>query len=60
VPLTSSLYVPGRLLDVENVLIDIGTGYYIQKVRLHFLLRWGLFMHNAMCAIDTGAGGKAL
>ena len=39
VPLTSSLYVPGRLLDVENVLIDIGTGYYIQKVRLHFLLR---------------------
>lgn len=34
VPLTSSLYVPGRLLDLENVLIDIGTGYYVQKVRL--------------------------
>jgi prefoldin alpha subunit len=34
VPLTSSLYVPGRLLDLENVLIDVGTGYYVQKVRL--------------------------
>lgn len=33
-PLTSSLYVPGRLLDLENVLIDVGTGYYVQKVHL--------------------------
>jgi prefoldin alpha subunit len=38
VPLTSSLYVPGRLRDVENVLVDVGTGYYAQKVRL--LLTW--------------------
>jgi prefoldin alpha subunit len=34
VPLTSSLYVPGKLRDAENVLIDVGTGYYVQKVRL--------------------------
>jgi prefoldin alpha subunit len=40
VPLTSSLYVPGRLVDVENVLIDVGTGYYVQKVRPYLLLRW--------------------
>lgn len=34
VPLTGSLYVPGKLQDVENVIIDVGTGYYVQKVRI--------------------------
>jgi len=33
VPLTSSLYVPGKLADVEKVVVDIGTGYYVEKVR---------------------------
>ncbi|TNN81388.1 Prefoldin subunit 5 [Liparis tanakae] len=28
VPLTSSMYVPGTLNDVENVFVDVGTGYY--------------------------------
>lgn len=32
VPLTSSLYVPGKLSDVHNVLVDVGTGYYVEKV----------------------------
>jgi prefoldin alpha subunit len=32
VPLTSSLYVPGKLTDVENVVVDVGTGYYVKKV----------------------------
>ncbi|POI21143.1 hypothetical protein CIB84_015110, partial [Bambusicola thoracicus] len=31
VPLTSSMYVPGKLSDVERVLIDVGTGYYVEK-----------------------------
>ncbi|KAF9930818.1 subunit of tubulin prefoldin [Mortierella antarctica] len=31
VPLTSSLYVPGKLADVEKVIVDIGTGYYVEK-----------------------------
>ncbi|PUU83493.1 Prefoldin [Tuber borchii] len=31
VPLTSSLYVPGTLSDTENVLVDVGTGYYVEK-----------------------------
>lgn len=31
VPLTSSMYVTGRLADANNVLVDIGTGYYAQK-----------------------------
>ncbi|KAF9918755.1 subunit of tubulin prefoldin [Lobosporangium transversale] len=32
VPLTSSLYVPGKLANVEKVIVDIGTGYYVEKV----------------------------
>ncbi|KAF8925614.1 Prefoldin [Dissophora ornata] len=31
VPLTSSLYVPGKLANVEKVIVDIGTGYYVEK-----------------------------
>ncbi|KAL4755081.1 hypothetical protein BDW72DRAFT_86919 [Aspergillus terricola var. indicus] len=31
VPLTSSLYVKGRLTDREKVLVDVGTGYYVEK-----------------------------
>ncbi|POY70536.1 hypothetical protein BMF94_6450 [Rhodotorula taiwanensis] len=31
IPLTSSLYVPGRIQDADNVLVDIGTGYFVEK-----------------------------
>ena len=31
VPLTSSLYVPGETAALENVLVDVGTGYFIEK-----------------------------
>ncbi|ESX00752.1 hypothetical protein HPODL_00168 [Ogataea parapolymorpha DL-1] len=31
VPLTSSLYVPGKVKDSDKFLIDVGTGYYIEK-----------------------------
>ena len=34
VPLTNSLYVPGKLCDVDYVIVDVGTGYYVRKVRL--------------------------
>lgn len=30
-PLTQSLYVEGELADTDSVLVDIGTGYYLQK-----------------------------
>ncbi|KAK8934493.1 putative prefoldin subunit 5 [Platanthera zijinensis] len=30
VPLTASLYVPGILDDAEKVLVDVGTGYFIE------------------------------
>jgi hypothetical protein len=32
VPLTTSLYVPGTLADNENVIVDVGTGFYVEKV----------------------------
>lgn len=31
VPLTSSLYVPGKLADPERVVVDVGTGFYVEK-----------------------------
>ncbi|CAD6446475.1 7b349dae-8bd4-4870-81c6-e477dae166ca [Sclerotinia trifoliorum] len=31
VPLTTSLYVPGQLADTENVIVDVGTGFYVEK-----------------------------
>ena len=32
VPLTSSVYVKANLADVEKLMVDIGTGYYVDKV----------------------------
>ncbi len=31
VPITSSLFVPGETAPLDNVLVDVGTGYYIEK-----------------------------
>ena len=31
VPLTSSLYVPGVLEDVNNVLVEVGASYFIEQ-----------------------------
>ncbi|POS84751.1 hypothetical protein EPUL_001161 [Erysiphe pulchra] len=31
VALTSSLYVPGVLADPDHVIVDIGTGFYVEK-----------------------------
>ncbi|KAF7797001.1 hypothetical protein EIP86_008193 [Pleurotus ostreatoroseus] len=33
VPLTNSLYVPGKLCDTDHVVVDVGTGYYVKKTR---------------------------
>ncbi|KAF9510880.1 hypothetical protein BS47DRAFT_1487205 [Hydnum rufescens UP504] len=33
VPLTNSLYVPGRLSNPDTVIVDVGTGYYVKKER---------------------------
>ena len=39
IPLTSSLYVPGKLTDVDNVIIDVGTGYFVSKASTSVPLR---------------------
>ncbi|KAI9838365.1 MAG: hypothetical protein M1819_005633 [Sarea resinae] len=31
VPLTTSLYVPGRIADTDKVIVDVGTGFYVEK-----------------------------
>ena len=31
VPLTSSLYVPGIMEDNEQVLVEVGAGYFVEK-----------------------------
>ena len=31
VPLTTSLYVPGKLTDTKSVMVDVGTGYFVDK-----------------------------
>ena len=33
VPLTNSLYVKGELSSTDSVLVDVGTGFLIEKVR---------------------------
>eukprot|EP00298_Acanthocystis_sp_HF-20_P013882 c20545_g3_i1.p1 GENE.c20545_g3_i1~~c20545_g3_i1.p1 ORF type:complete len:158 (+),score=83.09 c20545_g3_i1:33-476(+) len=30
VPLTGAMYVPGKIVDTKNVLVDIGTGYLVE------------------------------
>ena len=38
------MYVPGQLCDVDNVLIDIGTGYYVELVGItQMLLEYVVF-----------------
>jgi prefoldin alpha subunit len=32
VPLTSSLYVPGTMTMTDKVIVDVGTGFYVEKV----------------------------
>lgn len=36
-PLTTSLYVPGKLASTQTVLVDVGTGFYVEKVCFSFL-----------------------
>ena len=31
IPLTTSLYVPGKLKDTDNYMVDLGTGYFLEQ-----------------------------
>jgi hypothetical protein len=33
VPLTNSLYVKGKLSQPDRVIVDVGTGFFVEKVR---------------------------
>jgi prefoldin alpha subunit len=39
VPLTESLYVPGKIVDPTTLLVEIGTGFYVDKDTCEFLQR---------------------
>jgi len=51
VPLTSSLYVPGETQPLDTVLVDVGTGYYIEKS----LSDAGKFIERKMALIESQA-----
>ncbi len=44
VPLTPSLYVPGNLAATDTVLVDVGTGFYVEKVTFVYLLSYPLII----------------
>lgn len=51
IPLTESLYVPGKMRDVRKVIVDLGTGFYVEKENqkaVDFLDRkWKLVEENS-------------
>jgi|ERR1700722_3929643 len=57
VPLTNSLYVPGKLSDPNHVIVDIGTGYFVKKVSNRYRR---LQIRTDSLISDPCAGIKAL
>lgn len=53
VPLTASLYVPGTLDDADKVLVDVGTGYFIEvggfALTLGFITFISVGDHKSFC-----------
>lgn len=43
------MYVPGKLIDCEKVLVDIGTGYFVEKVRFCSVLL-AFELSNSYCS----------
>lgn len=43
VPLTTSLYYSGKLDKVDTVMVDIGTGYFVEKV-LKFIIEYRILL----------------
>lgn len=59
VPLTTSLYVPGNLSDPEHVIVDVGTGYFVQKVSNAVPYTYTA-LHILTTYIDTSRGSRPL
>ncbi|PPQ88370.1 hypothetical protein CVT25_002116 [Psilocybe cyanescens] len=53
VPLTNSLYVPGKLSDPEHVIVDIGTGYYVRKTRAQAAKHYANKVEYIRTNVDT-------
>ena len=62
VPLTASLYVPGTLADPDRVVIDIGTGYFIETTAAKgaaYCARKVDFVRAQLDALGEVAGSRA-
>lgn len=55
VPLTQSLYVPGNTSEADKVLIDVGTGYYVEKT----LPRAKDYIDKRIAVVNTNAESVA-
>ncbi|KAJ7901192.1 Prefoldin [Mycena olivaceomarginata] len=57
VPLTNSLYVPGKLSDPDHVIVDVGTDYFVQKTRAqavkHYMAKVEYIRTNLKTLQDT-------
>jgi hypothetical protein len=60
VPLTNSLYVPGKLSDPDHVIVDIGTGYYVQKVREYLYGNSTPELKAHLCDVDASSSCETL
>ncbi|KAK0498016.1 Prefoldin subunit-domain-containing protein [Armillaria luteobubalina] len=61
VPLTNSLYVPGKICDTENVIVDVGTGYYVQKSRVEAVKHYSdkvEFLNNNLVVLEDTISKK--
>jgi prefoldin alpha subunit len=59
VPLTSSIYCQGELYDISNVLVDVGTGYFVPKTlneAQEVLKRKATFVKTSMDQIEVRLG----
>lgn len=57
VPLTNSLYVKGELSNTDSVLVDVGTGFLIEKVSLWWYL---CGMAANISCVEVEGGGAIL
>ncbi|KAJ6602773.1 Prefoldin alpha-like protein [Mycena vulgaris] len=53
VPLTNSLYVPGKLSDPDHVIVDVGTGYFVQKTREQALKHYSAKVEYIRTNLET-------
>ncbi|KAL1996779.1 hypothetical protein VTN49DRAFT_7644 [Thermomyces lanuginosus] len=62
VPLTSSLYVRGKLADRNKVIVDVGTGYYVEKTAeqaIEFYNRKIKELESNLQDLEKVVGGKS-